>query len=33
MVWSLDTDDFLGICDSSEQPYPLLHAINDALKI
>jgi chitinase len=29
MVWSLDTDDFLGLCGDGK--YPLLKAINDNL--
>lgn len=28
MIWSLDTDDFMGIC--GDGAYPLLKAVNEA---
>lgn len=31
MIWSIETDDFLGLC--GDVVNPLLHAINDALGI
>lgn len=30
MVWSIDTDDFLGKC--KDGPFPLMHAINDVIQ-
>merc|ERR1719233_526879 len=31
MIWSLETDDFLGICNNNNTRYPLLRTINHAL--